>query len=38
MTRINGFFFLARVKLASKALHLDVHLSMRRSLEEFADG
>ena len=30
--------FLARAVLAGKALHLDVHLSMSRCLEEFADG
>lgn len=34
MTRINGFFGQSR----AGQMHLDVHLSMSRCLEEFADG
>lgn len=34
MTRINGFFG----QSSAGQMHLDVHLSMSRCLEEFADG
>lgn len=37
MTRINGFFFFFGQSSAGQ-MHLDVHLSMSRCLEEFADG